>query len=203
MLALIFGDPAAHQQALDGIRAIHRRVHGRLPIDAGPFAAGTCYSAEDPELVLWVHATLLESVPMIYETLVGPLTAGERDEYCADGAPVAIALGARPEDVPRTWAEAARYLESMHASGRLTVTPQAREIARAVLTPGYAALVAPAARANRLLTLGLLPSSIRAQFGFEWSPRDARALRTTVRTLRLARRYAPPFLAWWASARSA
>ena len=63
------------------------------------------YSAEDPDLVLWVHATLLESVPLAYERLVGPLTIAERDAYCAEAAPIAIALLARSREVPRTWAE--------------------------------------------------------------------------------------------------
>jgi uncharacterized protein (DUF2236 family) len=102
MLALVFGSDAARNQALAGIRAIHRRVNGRLAESVGPFPAGTPYSAEDPALVLWVHATLLESVPLVHELLVAPLTAAEHDAYGAEAAPVAIALGARDADVPRT-----------------------------------------------------------------------------------------------------
>ena len=95
MLALVFGDESARRAALDGIRTIHRRVNGRLPAAAGIFPARTPYSAEDPDLVLWVHATLLESIPMVYELLVQPLSDTERDAYCAEGAAIAIELGAR------------------------------------------------------------------------------------------------------------
>src|SRR5688500_9884495 len=45
MLALTFGDEATREAALEGIRAIHRRVHGRLPVAAGRFPEGTPYSA--------------------------------------------------------------------------------------------------------------------------------------------------------------
>ena len=39
------------------------------------------YSAEDPALLLWVHATLLDTSIRVYELLVGSLTAADRDEY--------------------------------------------------------------------------------------------------------------------------
>jgi len=60
--------------------------------------------------VLWVHATLLESVPLIYERLVAPLTPAERDAYCDEAAVIATELGARTEEVPHTWAATRRYL---------------------------------------------------------------------------------------------
>ena len=79
MLALTFGDDAGRRRALEGILTIHRRVNGKLPEAVGVFPAGTPYSAEDPALVLWVHVTLLESLPLVYELLVAPLTASEHD----------------------------------------------------------------------------------------------------------------------------
>ena len=135
MLALTFGTDEERERALGGIRQIHQRVNGQLRSAAGRFPAGTAYSAEDPDLVLWVHATLLESVPLAYEQLVGPLTIAERDAYCAEAAPVAVALLARSHEVPRTWAEARVYLDRMYASGDLVVTDEARALARAVLSP--------------------------------------------------------------------
>lgn len=197
MLALTFGDEAARAGALDAIRAIHRRVHGRLPAPTGPFPAGTRYSAEDPDLVLWVHATLLESVPVFYELLVAPLTMSERDAYCEESAPVAVALGAREADVPRSWRAARAHVVRVHASGVLVVSPQARELAAAVLSPRMAGLTAPLAWTNRLLTVGLLPPAIREQYGFQWSRANERALARLVMGLRQVRRVLPERLATW------
>jgi len=201
MLALTFGDDSTHRAALDSIRAIHRRVHGRLPAAAGTFAAGTPYSAEDPDLVLWVHATLLESIPLIYELVVAPLTAEERDRYCAEAAPIAIDLGARAAEVPRTWPAVTAYLDRMYASGAIAVSAEARELAAAVLSPPFAHLVAPAAWANRLLTIGLLPDDIRRQYGLTWSEARRPALRRLAGVLRAARRVTPAALALWPEAR--
>ena len=197
MLKLTFGGEDGRAAALEGILSIHRRVHGRLSAAAGRFAAGTPYSAEDPDLVLWVHATLLDSIPLIYDRVVHPLTPGERDAYCAEAASVAIDLGAREGDVPRTWHALGAYLEQMYASGSIAVSAQARELASAVLAPPFAPLVAPAAWVNRLFTVGLLPARVREEYGFRWTPKDERTLARVSAGIRALRRMTPAALALW------
>lgn len=202
MLALTFGTDAEREAALYAIRSIHQRVHGHLPSAVGPFAAGTPYSAEDPALVLWVHLTLLESVPMVYRQFVGPLSEGELDAYCEQAAWVAEALGARPSDVPRAWAGLQSQLRCAYASGAITVGPQARELARAVLWPGLGRLLPPAGWLNRLVTIGLLPDHVRAQYGFTWTSGQQRRLDRATPVIRAARRHLPaPAAQWGAAAR--
>lgn len=200
MLALTFGSDEGRRAALDGIRTIHRRVNGTLRESTGLFPAGTRYSAEDPDLVLWVHATLLETIPLAYDLFVGPVSAAERDAYCAEAAQVAIDLGARPADVPRTWTAALEYLSRMYASGAIAVGRDARDLLTPVLSP-LGAIAAPAGWLNRQLTVGLLPSPIREQYGLTWSDRDARAFRRLTTALRAGRRLAPARLALWPEAR--
>lgn len=45
----------AHPLVAAGINAIHDRVEGRLGESAGPWPAGTAYSAHDSELLRWVN----------------------------------------------------------------------------------------------------------------------------------------------------
>ena len=201
MLSLTFGDEAARQRTLDGIRAIHRRVNGMLPETTGPYPAGTRYSAEDPALVLWVHATLIESVLLVYERLVAPLTASERDEYCAEAFPIAVALAAREDEVPRTWNDMRCYLERMYASNAIAVGRQGRELAGAVLSPSGGWLVAPATWINRMVTVGLLPPQVREQYGMTWSPRQDRTVARLLSLLRNTRRLLPGAIALWPDAR--
>jgi uncharacterized protein (DUF2236 family) len=202
MLALTFGTEAERERALGGIRAIHQRVRGHLTTGAGRFLPGTAYSAEDPDLVLWVHATLLESVPMAYELLVGPLTTAERDAYCAEAAPLAVSLRARRDDVPRTWDSARAYLDRMYASGDLVVSAQAGELARAVLSPSSAWIAAPATWTNRIVTVGLLPPAIREQYGMRWTRRHQRTFDALIPTVRSARRVLPRSVALWPESRT-
>ena len=93
MLSLTFGNEAQIRRAADGINAIHRRVHGRLNRQVGPYPAGTPYDATDPELLKWVHSTLIDSQLRTYTLFVGPLTADERDSYCAEAARLGPRLG--------------------------------------------------------------------------------------------------------------
>ena len=200
MLALTFGDAEGRHAALEGIRAIHRRVHGELRAATGIFPARTPYSAEDPELVLWVHATLLESIPLAYEQLVQPLPTGERDTYCDEAATVAIELGARADEVPRSWTETQRYLSRTYDSGAIVVGDQARELAAAVLSPPFSTLIAPVAAVNRLLTVGLLPPPIRRQYGFSWTKRDQRRLELVCGGVKKLRKALPKRIALWPEA---
>ena len=188
-------------RSIAGIRAIHTRVHGELRAPVGVFPAGTPYSAEDPALVLWVHVTFIDSVLMAYERFIGHLSPEERDAYCEEAAGVAIALGARPADVPRSWAVLEEYLEREYASGRIAVGQDARLISDAILFPPLRALTGPLAWANRLITLGLLPPPVREQYRYDWNDRRERQLKRTISALRSLRRVSPRVTALWPDAR--
>jgi uncharacterized protein (DUF2236 family) len=203
MLALTFGDEIARDRTLEAIRAIHRRVNGVLPETVGSYPSGTRYSAEDPALVLWVHATLLESVVLVYEQLVRPLTAAERDDYCVEACPIAVSLAAREDEVPKTWGALIEYLNRMHASGALVVGRQGRQLADAVLSPSGGWLVAPATWVNRTVTVGLLPTPVRQQYGWTWTSRQERTVTRLLSALRATRRCLPDAVALWPDARNA
>lgn len=202
MLALSFGDAFEAGHAIAAIRAIHTRVNGQLRETTGPFPAGTRYSAEDPALLLWVHATLIDSVLVVYEKLIGPLSAAQKDEYCIEAAEVAVALGVGDEDVPRRWLAVQEYLRAQYDSGRIVVGDDARRIVEAVLFPPLSAVSGPFAWVNRLVTLGLLPVSVREQYGYAWSGRRERQLHRTLAAIHAIRRMMPKALAWWPAARA-
>jgi uncharacterized protein (DUF2236 family) len=201
MRIIAFGDETARAAAISAIRAIHDRVNGHLSDAAGPWPAGTPYSAHDPALLLWVHCTLIESVLLVYERLVEPLTDVEKDAYCLDSADVAVQIGARADSVPRDWQAMTRHLETELASGRIVVTDAGRRIARAVLHPPLAWLTWPLGALNRIITIGLLPDRVRVEFGYEWTDRDEARFRRALRWLRRVRVWLPLWMAWWPEAR--
>jgi uncharacterized protein (DUF2236 family) len=201
MRHLTFGDDATARRALDGILAIHARVNGVLPDAVGPWPAGTAYTATDPGLVLWVHATLLDSLALVYDAVVAPLTDAERDAWCAQSAPTACALGARPEELPRNWVALRHYLEEMYESQQIVVGDTARALAHDVISPPRSWLILPARRLNATVTIGLLPSQVREQYRFAWSSADDRRLSRALRLLKAARAITPRVLAHWPDAR--
>ncbi|HET7132147.1 MAG TPA: oxygenase MpaB family protein [Gammaproteobacteria bacterium] len=189
MLSITFGGPEAMIAAAAGINTIHDRVRG----------AG--YSAHDPELQRWVHATLVDSIPRTYECLVGPLTPAERDRYCVEAAIMEPLLGMPHGWLPRDRAQLDAYMDEMLGSGRLAVNDASRALAHAVLYPPRWRAAWPAFRPMQLLTIGSLPAPIRRAYGLAWSARDARALARWTAVLRVLVRCLPPAARHWPMAR--
>lgn len=196
MLALTFGDTEQMITAAAAINVIHDRVRGKVTE-----RSGDTYSAHDPDLQRWVHATLLESIPLTYELLIAPLTRRERDQYTAEAAIMEPLLGMPDGWLPRDAAQLDAYMREMLSSDRLVVTDTSRALARSVLYPPRWYLAWPAFRPMQLLTIGSLPPAIRQAYGFEWRPREARAFERWTTLLRTLVRVLPPFAREWPVAR--
>lgn len=196
MLSLTFGDTEQMIAAAAGINAIHDRVRGQV----GEGSSAT-YSAHDPHLQRWVHATLLDSIPLTYELLVGPLTPRERDRYCSEAAIIEPLLGMPDGWLPRDTVQLDGYMRGMLEGGTLVVTDRARTLAHAILYPAGWRLAWPAFRAVQLLTIGSLPAAMRQAYGFEWRPRDARAFIRWTAVLRTALGLLPAIARQWPIAR--
>ena len=203
MLSLTFGTESEIRETAGRINAIHRRVHGRLDCAVGGYAAGTPYDATDPALLTWVHATLIDSQLRSYALFVGPLARDDEDRYCAEAAQIGPLLGVSADALPDTRDRLDRYLDRMQREDRLAVGAGARRLAGALLAPPGRRWVAPALWLGRLVTVGLLPASVRGAYGFAWRAKDDRRLRAAAAALRAARRVTPPVLRQWPAARRA
>ncbi|MCY4076568.1 MAG: oxygenase MpaB family protein [Acidobacteria bacterium] len=201
MLSLTFGTDTEVGEAADRINAIHRRVHGELAQPVGPYEAGTRYDAADPELLAWVHATLVDSQLRTYVLFVAPLTPAEEDRYCAEAAEIGPRLGVPPGMLPLTRDGLDLYLREMQQAGRLAVGQEAVRLAKALLAVPGGPWTAPARWLGRLVTVGLLPPALREAYGFPWLERDHRRLRQVAAVVRGARRMAPRVLREWPAAR--
>ena len=201
MLAITFGDQSRRAAAIAGIRKIHTRVNGSLRETVGPFPAGTPYSAEDPALLLWVHATLIESILVTYEHVVGPLCRQDLDDYCAVSAPSSVELGMREEEAPLSWASLQDCLGRIYQSGVITVGPQASEIADALLRTSIPGPLAPARWVTGTLTTGLLPSRVRDEYGLRWDASRQRRFEQLTAAIRTFRKIAPTLVTVWPDAR--
>ncbi len=203
MLTLTFGTHEEAERVARTINGIHDRVHGELPSRQGIFPAHTPYSAHDPALLTWVHATLVDSFLLTYELFVAPLTAEERDRYCADSSRIAPLLGIPSGYLPPTAAELREYLESKLTSGEIAVTDTARRLAPEVVYPPASVIVRPLLALARLPTIGLLPPAIRRDYGLPWSRHRERALVLLAATSRRLLPLLPPALRQWPAARAA
>jgi uncharacterized protein (DUF2236 family) len=141
------------------VRTVHRHVRGERD--------GRPYSAADPELMLWVHSTLVDTGLAMYETYVGPVAPATAEEFYEQMKTVATVFGAPPEIHPPTLADFRAYQREMLET-ELRVGPDAREVARSILEPPVPAALRPAARGVLLANIGLLPAPLREQYGLGW-----------------------------------
>jgi uncharacterized protein (DUF2236 family) len=203
MLQLSFGTKAQARAVLARINGIHDRVNGHLAEGTPTFPAGTPYTAHDPALLEWVHATLLDMNLRVYERYVGPLTADDKDRYCAEATAIEVPLGIPVGRLPRRFGELTRYMDAMLSGGAIAVTETARMLARDVVYPPAPRLAAPGLALVRLQTVGLLPPAIREAYGFAWSARRERLLGMSTRATRALLPVTPGIVRHWPAARRA
>jgi uncharacterized protein (DUF2236 family) len=166
-----FGERADANRVTRGVRAMHRRVSGTLREEVGPYPAGTPYRADDPDLLMWVLFTLVDSGLVVYRTYVGSLSREEQADYWKDYRVVGRLFGLRAGDMPRTLADLDDYRRSMLEGDRLFVTDWARERARAiVLEPPVPWMAQPLLETVNFITIALLPDRIRREYGFSPLP---------------------------------
>lgn len=176
-LTMVFGTAAEALAAVRQVERVHARVHGELGDAVGPFPAGTRYDANDPALLFWVHATLLDSAMVAYERFVAPLSAADRAALYAESAISARLFGIPQGLIPPTLREFRTYMHGMLAGSTLAVGPASRAIAASLLDPPLPFGVRQLAASTRLFTIGLLPPAIRRRYGYPWGAMHDRALR--------------------------
>lgn len=184
LYTLVFGSKAEADRAAAVVRAVHARVRGRIRERMGPFAAGTPYSASDPDLMMWVHATLVDTGLVMYETYVRSLDPSEAEGFYQDMKLVARLFGTPAGVIPKTLTGFRDYLRERLESPEICVTKAARDVAETVLRPPVPAPLRPTLAALNLTTVGLLPPSLREEYGFRWSLPQRAALAASAQSVR-------------------
>jgi uncharacterized protein (DUF2236 family) len=165
-----FGSREAADRATRRVRAMHRRVRGVTP-------DGTPYAADDPELLLWILACLVDSALVVYQKYVRSLSRDERDAYWRDYRVIGGLFGLRDAEMPATIEDFDDYMAGMLDGGELCVVPEARELAvQIVLRPPVPLAARPLLELANQITVGLLPPGIRRQYGLRWDPARELAL---------------------------
>jgi uncharacterized protein (DUF2236 family) len=181
--AVAFGTKEEAERAARQVQAVHGRVSGRLQESVGRFPAGTEYSALDPELATWVHATMVENALAMYELFVAPLTPANEEAFWQGMKAVAETFGVPRRALPPHAEDFRAYWREMLAGDVLAVGTDARRVANAVLEVRVPLPLLPARRAFRALTVTTLAPELCALYGIRVS-REDRLLAATAPALR-------------------
>jgi uncharacterized protein (DUF2236 family) len=182
-----FGTTHEAQRVSGRVNALHLPVTGTLPAANGTVRvpAGTVYSASDPALVRWVHASFVDSMLSAHDALVGGLTHAQRDAFVREWDAVAKLMG-----LPRgrCWRDAAAlraYIDKDLRRGQALPGAGSRDVAETVLHPPVRSpLLRPGMNTLAFVSTGLLPPELRRGYGLAWTPAHAAAFEAMSRSLR-------------------
>jgi uncharacterized protein (DUF2236 family) len=198
LTATTFGDTATAHRWAARVRAVHRRVHGIDPV------TGRAYRADDPELLLWVHAIEVESFLLAYRQYAGPVSDDDADRYVSEMVRAAELVGLTAKEVPVSIAELRDYLDTVTG---LALSPAAKEGMRYVLAPPMPLAARPLWAVAATAAVAILPEEVRGLYGLRWWPIATPAVRACVygllRIFNIAVPPPPPVREAMARARSA
>jgi uncharacterized protein (DUF2236 family) len=162
VLTVTYGDTAAAESAAARVRAVHTHVNGTDPV------TGLAYQASDPELLLWVHAGMVDSIVHVVQRYGRSLDAADADRYVAQMARFAEIIGVPAARVPASVAALREYLESVELR---QITPAASEAIAIVLDPpGLDDETRDLWRELGQVAVGTLPAWARSMYGFAEPP---------------------------------
>jgi uncharacterized protein (DUF2236 family) len=185
-MAIVFGDRETALAAARAINQAHKRVRGED------------YHALDPDLLLWVHATLSDTALSTYETFVAPLQQHDREAFYQEFKLMSELLGIPRERFPDRLSDFEAYLHQMMSpTGPVQVGERARQLARQILRPRSLVFSRPVMLPMEIATAGLLPPTLREQYGLPWSPGRQRAFRLAVATIPRLLAVTPPVVRVW------
>lgn len=190
---MIYG---TREQAIDAardVRIIHERVRGKLRYPAGKFMSDSEYRANEVQALLWVHATLWETLVMTYEQSVGPLNKGEKERFYQETKLFAYLFGIPDEALPANWDAFVAYCEEMRNSGMLAATPASRELA-GYLFGWHGPIIWLPMQYAKVATAAYLPPDLREGYGFKYGMVKRTFFKTTLATSRVLHRITPDFM---------
>ena len=183
-LTYVYAVVLGTDEQADAVRAMVDRAHGPV---AGAF---------DPELQLWVAATLYRTGSDVDERVWGPLDPASAEAVYRENAILGTALQMPAELWPADSEAFRAYWEDRVS--RLEVTADARRIMLDLLHPtALPWWLMPGMPLVRLLTAGLLPPSVRQAYGLPWSRMRQRRFERTFRALAAVYRPLPRRIRHW------
>lgn len=167
VFTMTYGSMPQVMRSANQVHAIHEAIEGEIDYDAGAFKRGTEYRANEINAMIWVHATLWETLAMMYEQLKGKLTDEQREQFYQETKLFAMLFGIPEDALPQDWNEFIAYNEAMWASPQLTVTDATIQLRDDLFKPQSVLLIFPM-WVQKISTAANLPPEVRDQYDMNY-----------------------------------
>ena len=189
-----FGTTAEARRATAGVNRLHQKVTGTLPKGHGTrkVKGGSSYTAKDEDLLLWVHATFVDTLLESHDRLVGGLTNVERDRFVKEWEPVGRLIGVPDRLFWPDFASMRAYVNHQLEEGFATPGEGSLLVSRTITHPPLPSpVLRPLFESMVFVSLGFLPPALRKRYHVLWTPAHEAAHRSLELFLRTARRTMP------------
>lgn len=189
VFTIFFGSVDQVLRTTQSVHALHSGMQGKMSEDTGDFKAGTAYMANEAHAMLWVHATLWDTLVRMHELVYGPLPQADKDRFWQETKLFAYCFGIPEDIIPPTWNDFQVYMEQMLNSDQIAVRAVGKEVGSYLfsfdLFPGSRLLL----QVFRTVTAEMLTPRLRAELGLPAPSEQTR--RTFERTVKWIRRIYP------------
>src|SRR5262245_35723520 len=183
---ITFGTQAEADAAAERINDVHARVRGVDPVTGLP------YDGLDPDLLLYVHACLVDSALLFEAATVGRLDDAGRQRFHEEQMLAAEMVRIPRSAIPPTVPELRAHLQAVYDSGILRVEDAAERVAALFRDPPNEAEWRPVLAGVSRLAFGTLPPELRSLYGVDLSPARRAAMRAAFAATRWIRPLLPP-----------
>jgi len=183
---LTFGTRDEADAAADRINDVHVRVNGTDPVTGLP------YDALDPELLLWVHACLVDSALLFERMTVGALDDAGRQRFHEEQMLAAEMLKVPREMIPPTVRELRLWMRDVMDSGILQTSPGSDALVDIFRNWPDEAEWKPVLRGVAWWAFGTLPPPLRELYGIRWNAAKDLTLRANLAAVGATRPLLPP-----------
>jgi len=126
---MVWGDLEKALQTSRTLHSIHKNIVGKIHDEAGRWAKGHIYHANEPEALFWVNATLMDTAVLCYELFLGELSLEQKEVHYQENMIATMAVfGIHSSLFPKTWTDFKKYMQDMYDGDVLAINPKILEM---------------------------------------------------------------------------
>ena len=189
MAGFYFGSEELALKTARRLFKMHGIIRGKVGRKVDGWWQVENFCAQDPELLTWVLATLIETSLRITELIHGPLPRSEKEQFFQESKIIATLMGIPADQYPDDLSAFEKYYQIMLQSETLQVTPTNMRLSQIILKPPYGSN-----RIFRAMASVFLPEKFAKEYQLLPSPTEKKWINRFVKFLRFALKYSPKFL---------
>lgn len=177
---IAFGTVEEAEAVRQRIGGVHRGIRGKI----SPGMTGCPrYSAFEPDLLLWVLATLIVAALRGYEMVYGALPENRREQFYREMKQFGTYFGLEETRVPVDLSSFETYYSSVIRGDLLASHPLCAELAQSIACPRDSWFARSLGISIRFLVIETLPPDVRERLGFESTPITRHSMHLFKRTI--------------------